>query len=48
MHTPNEKEQALLRLLKEYGALAVAYSGGVDSTNKVKRKKKRVIGVAEK
>jgi uncharacterized protein len=32
MHTPDEKEQALLHLLKEYGVLAVAYSGGVDST----------------
>ena len=32
MHTPYKKEQALLRLLKEYETLAVAYSGGVDST----------------
>ena len=32
MHTPYEKEQALIRLLKKYKTLAVAYSGGVDST----------------
>ncbi|MFL2876693.1 MAG: ATP-dependent sacrificial sulfur transferase LarE [Pontiellaceae bacterium] len=32
MHTPHEKEQALIRLLRNYETLAVAYSGGVDST----------------
>jgi uncharacterized protein len=32
MNTPEEKEQMLLDELKSYGAIAVAYSGGVDST----------------
>ena len=32
MNSIEEKEQALLEELKAYGALAVAYSGGVDST----------------
>ena len=32
MKTIEEKEQALLDELKSYGAIAVAYSGGVDST----------------
>jgi len=32
MNAIEEKEQALLEELKAYGALAVAYSGGVDST----------------
>lgn len=32
MKTIEEKEQALLEELSSYGALAVAYSGGVDST----------------
>jgi uncharacterized protein len=32
MNPVEEKEQALLEELKSYGALAVAYSGGVDST----------------
>ena len=32
MNSVEEKEQALLEELKSYGALAVAYSGGVDST----------------
>ncbi len=32
MNTIEEKEQALLDELKSYGAIAVAYSGGVDST----------------
>ncbi|MEI6892932.1 MAG: ATP-dependent sacrificial sulfur transferase LarE [Pontiella sp.] len=32
MNSIDEKEQALLGELKSYGALAVAYSGGVDST----------------
>ncbi len=32
MNSIEEKEQALLEELKSYGALAVAYSGGVDST----------------
>ncbi len=32
MKTIEEKEQQLLEELKSYGALAVAYSGGVDST----------------
>ncbi len=32
MNSIEEKEQTLLEELKSYGALAVAYSGGVDST----------------
>lgn len=32
MNSIEEKEQSLLEELKSYGALAVAYSGGVDST----------------
>lgn len=32
MNSIEEKEQALLEELKSYGALAVAYSGGVDSS----------------
>ncbi len=32
MNSIEEKEQALLDELKSYGAIAVAYSGGVDST----------------
>ncbi len=32
MNSIEEKEQALLEELKSYGTLAVAYSGGVDST----------------
>jgi len=32
MNSIEEKEQALLEELQSYGALAVAYSGGVDST----------------
>ena len=32
MLTPEEKEKALLSLLKNYTNIAVAYSGGVDST----------------
>ena len=32
MLTPEEKEKALLSLLNSYTNLAVAYSGGVDST----------------
>ena len=32
MNSIEEKEQALLEELKSYGAIAVAYSGGVDST----------------
>ncbi len=32
MNSIDEKEQALLEELKSYGTLAVAYSGGVDST----------------
>ena len=32
MNSVEEKEQILLEELKSYGALAVAYSGGVDST----------------
>ena len=32
MSTPEKKEAALLAELKQYGSLAVAYSGGVDSS----------------
>jgi len=32
MNSIEEKEQTLLAEIKSYGALAVTYSGGVDST----------------
>jgi uncharacterized protein len=32
MKTPEEKEKELLEALRSYGSIAVAYSGGVDST----------------